>query len=489
MSIGKKTIDGLFWNSLSFVSLKVINFLISIILARLLEPSDFGVVGIALLFINFFEIARDLGIGAALIHKQEDIDTAANTAFFIFPAIAFFLYIFIYLSAPTVAFFFNNSGVEIVLKVLAITLILWSFGNLPRTLLQKDLDFKKLFLPQIVPRLGYGFVSVALAFTGYGVWSLVFGRVTLEILALITTWRSIEWRPTFTFNSKIAIELLSYGKHALIASISAFAISAIDISVVGKYLGAENLGFYSMAISISTFFTIQISTIMSVVLFPAYSKMQDTDKIADGYLKTLRLMSLITFPAAFGMIGVSLYFVELFLGDKWLPIVTVLKILCICGISKSILNVSGSLYLASGNAKTSSKINRIQLTFIGILIIPLTIRYGIEGAGFAVAIPSTITLYFMLREASKIIERKLSIVVATFLHPLSGSIIMFLGISSLQKLFFDLQPLYVLILSIILGMIIYFIYVSFTMKKDLVEIASICKHIHHKDVDKQSFVT
>lgn len=486
MSIGKQTINGIVWNFFSYASLKVINFVISIVLARLLEPSDFGVVGIALLFINFFEIARDLGIGAALIHKKEDVDIAANTAFFIFPAIAVLFYIIIYITAPTVAVFFNNNDVEVVLRVLAITLVLWSFGNLPRTLLRKELHFKKLFMPQIIPRLGYGLVAIILAFMGYGIWSLVIGRITLEVLGLVTIWQSIDWRPKFKFSRRTAIELLRYGKHALIASITAFVISSIDSGIVGKYLGAEDLGYYSMAISISYFFTVQISTIVSGVLFPAYSKMQDIDKIADGYIKALRLMSLVTFPAAFGIMSVSWLFVEVVLGEKWLPIVTVLKILCICGVSKSILNLSGSLYLASGNVKVSSKINNIQLVFIGVLIIPLSLKYGINGAGLAVTIPSIVTLYFILREASKIIKRKISIVMTTFLHPFIGSMMMFIGISCLQEIIYSLQPLYVLIISIIVGIMIYLGYVSVTMKKDLMEINDVYTYLYHKSFGKKN---
>lgn len=278
MSLKNQTLESILWNSISYISLKIINFIISIILARLLEPSDFGVVGIALILINFFEIARDLGIGAALIYRKKDLDIAANTAFIIFPFIATVFYIISYMISPITANFFNNDDIEIVIKVLAITLVIWSFGNLPRTLLQKELKFKKLMIPQIIPRIGYGLISIVLALMGYGIWSLIIGRIVLEILSLITTWQSVDWRPTLKFDKKIAIELLSYGKYALKANVIAFIVSAVDIIVVGKYLGAENVGYYSMATTVSTFFTFQIAMIMSQVLFPVYSKINDNKK-------------------------------------------------------------------------------------------------------------------------------------------------------------------------------------------------------------------
>ena len=137
------------------------------------EPSYFGLVAIALIVVNFFEIFRDLGIGPALIHRKQDRDTAADTPFYIFPAVAVIFYAVSYFIAPAAAVFFREDELEILIRVLSLTFVIWSFGNLPRTLLTKDLEFKKLVIPQLLPKISYGAVAVVMAPQGFGVWSLI----------------------------------------------------------------------------------------------------------------------------------------------------------------------------------------------------------------------------------------------------------------------------------------------------------------------------
>jgi len=140
-------------------------------------------VAIALIVVNFFEISGNLGIGAALIHRKEDGDIAADTAFFILPSIAIVFYAVSYFIAPAAAVFFKEEEIEILIRVLSLTVVIWSFGILPKTLLAKDLEFKKLVIPQILPRISYGAVAIVMALQGYGVWSLVGGQIVLIVIS------------------------------------------------------------------------------------------------------------------------------------------------------------------------------------------------------------------------------------------------------------------------------------------------------------------
>ena len=148
MSLKDKTLHGILWVSLSSILLKFINFTVSIILARLLEPQDFGLVAIALIVVNFFEIFHDLGIRPALIHRKDDSDAAANTAFLIFPTVALVFYAISYQIAPVAAQFFHEEQITVLIRVLSLTFVIWSFGSLPKALLTKDLEFKKM-LPTV----------------------------------------------------------------------------------------------------------------------------------------------------------------------------------------------------------------------------------------------------------------------------------------------------------------------------------------------------
>ena len=459
------------WVSISTTLLKFINFVISVILARLLEPSDFGLVAIALIVVNFFEIFRDLGIGPALIHRKEDRNAAADTAFYIFPTVAIIFYVVSYLIAPAASDFFREEELGILIRVLSLTFVIWSFGSLPRTLLTKDLEFKKLVIPQLLPKISYGAVAIVMALQGYGVWSLVGGRLVLEIMSVITVWKALDWRPSLRFNRRIALELLNYGKHVITASIIIFLISVVDVTFIGRLLGTEKLGYYSIAFGISGLFTYQVSTLISQVMFPALSKMQDDiDKIGSAYLKTLKYLSLIAFPAAFGIITVSWYFIKVVYGDKWLPAVAVLQVLCLYGLNKAILKTTENLYLAAGKPRIMTKINLYQFTVMLILIYPLTLRYGILGTGIAAVIPSTMMVLLTFHEAGKIINRNFLTIAKNIAPATAGSLIMAALVLILQQLTSHFSPTLVLLLSIGLGAVSYIMFIWLTQKEELDEI-------------------
>ena len=476
MSLKNKTIQGIMWVSISNILLKFINFTISVILARLLEPSDFGLVAIALVVVNFFEIFRDLGIGPALIHRKEDRDTAADTALYIFPTVAIIFYVVSYFIAPAASDFFREEELGTLIRVLSLTFVIWSFGSLPRTLLTKDLEFKKLVIPQLLPKISYGAVAIIMAFQGFGVWSLVGGRIVLEVMSVITIWKAVDWRPSLRFDKKIALELLSYGKHVITATIIIFLISVVDVTFIGRLLGSEELGYYSIAFGISGLFTYQLSSLVSQVMFPAFSKMQgDINKMGAAYLKTLKYLSLIAFPASLGIIAVSWYFIKVVYGDKWLPAVAVLQLLCLYGLNKAMLNTTQNLYLAAGRPKIMTRINLYQFTIMLILIYPLTIKYGILGTGIAAVIPSTMMVFLTFHEAGRIIDRSFLTIVKNIVPAAIGSLVMFSLVLMLQQFVSHLSPALVLVLSIGVGAISYSMYIWLTQKEELGEISKLIK--------------
>ncbi|MDW7775638.1 MAG: lipopolysaccharide biosynthesis protein [Methanosarcinales archaeon] len=471
MSLKNKTINGILWVSLSNILMKFINFTITIILARLLEPSDFGLVAIALIFVNLVESFRDLGIGPALIHRKEDRDIAANTALYIFPAMAIIFYAVTYFIAPAAAVFFRDADLEILIRVLSLTFVIWSFGSLPRTLLTKDLEFKKQVIPQLLPRISYGAIAIVMALQGYGVWSLVGGQLVLMVLNVITIWKALDWKPSLRFDTRIALELLSYGKHVITASIIIFLLSVVDVTFIGRLLGSRELGYYSIAFGIAGLFTFQVSMLLSQVMFPAFSRLQDDmDKMGSAYLKTLRYLSLLAFPAALGIITVAWYFIKVVYGDKWLPAVAVLQVLCLYGLNKALLRTTESLYLAAGKPRIMTKINLFQFILMLILIYPLTLKYGIVGTGIAAVIPSAMMVLLTFHEAGKIIDKSLLAIVKHIAPAAAGSLIMVSLVLLLQQFISHLSPALVLLLSIGLGAVSYLVFIWSTQKDEIGEI-------------------
>ena len=290
-------------------------------------------------------------------------------------------------------------------------------------------------------------------------------------MSVITIWKAVDWRPSLRFDRRIALELFSYGKYVIVASIIIFLISVIDITIIGRLLGSQELGYYSIAFTIAGFFTMQISIMVSEVMFPAFSKMQgDMDKMGAAYLKTLKYLSIIAFPAAFGIISVSWYFIKVVYGDKWLPAVAVLQVFCIYGLNKAMLKTTENLYLAAGRPKIMTKINLYQFTAMLILIYPLTIKYGILGTGMAAVIPSAVMVFLTFHEAGKIIDRSFLTIVKNIVPAAVGSLVMVSLVMLLQQLVSHLSPALVLVLSIGVGAVSYSVFIRLTQKEEIGEI-------------------
>jgi O-antigen/teichoic acid export membrane protein len=456
MTLVRKTTRGIFWVAFSNIFIKVINFIITVILARLLDPEHFGLVSLGLVVVSFFEIFRDMGIGTALIYKKDDTGKAANTAFFLFPVIALVFYVISYFIAPLAADFFNEPQVSTIIRVLSFIFVIWSFGTLPSILLDKNLDFKKKVIPQIIPKIGYGITATWLALSGYGVWSLVIGRLMLEILNVLSIWPVVSWRPSYTFDRKTAIELLNYGKQVVGANILVFLITIIDVTFIGRLLGPDDLGYYSIAFGIAGLLSFQVSQLMGNVMFPVYAKIKDDKtKLKKAYLDTLKYVSFISIPATFGIFAVSMDFVKVVYGAKWLPAVAALQVLCFYGLNRSILATTENLYLAAGKPEVRTKLNLLQLIFMGVLMYPLTIRYGIAGTAFAALIPSALNVFLTFREAGKIIEEDFLYITKTFIPGIIGSLAMVMVIYSWSYMSISFSPFLRLAFSIIFGLVIY----------------------------------
>ena len=251
MSLAQKAAYGIAWVALSAVIIRAFSFITKIVLARLLAPADFGLLAVGLLAINSMGLLRDLGFGAALIYKKDDPDhSAANTAFILLPIVASVLFVLAYLSAPHVALFFDNAAVEPIVRVLALTFIISSFGTVPSMLLEKELEFKKKVLPETVPVAGYACVTIWLALHGYGVWSLVYGQIVSAVLMAMLIWVVSDWRPTFKFDSGVARGLFGYGKHILGASVVIFL----------------NYALFEMPNIISKIFSLVTASILLIIL-------------------------------------------------------------------------------------------------------------------------------------------------------------------------------------------------------------------------------
>jgi O-antigen/teichoic acid export membrane protein len=384
-ALSKKVAVGGTWVIILRIANRGLDFFRTIILARLLSPADFGLLGIALLSMSMLETFSQTGFKAALIQKKEDITSYLDTAWTVSVLRGFVLFLLIFLSAPMIAIFFESLEAVSVIRVLAISTLLTGFQNIGVLYFQKELDFKKHALYQISITVAHVAATITLAFVLRNVWALVIGGLFANFVRSSLSYAIHPYRPRFTYQKEKASQLFRFGKWILLSTIVIFFARQGDDLFLGKVLGITALGFYQMAFLIGNTPSSEITGVVSTVAFPAYSKIKDTPKkLNDVYLKTLGMISMISLPLTGGLITLAHPFTGLCLGDKWLPIVAPLQILALSGFLRSITGTGGSLFNAIGKPRFDFRMNSIRLAIIVLTIYPLTKLFGMSGTSLSV---------------------------------------------------------------------------------------------------------
>ncbi len=392
-SLKSKVIRSGFWVGLSTSLLSFLSIGRNIILARLLAPEIFGLMAICLIVIRGVELFTETGFGAALIHRQDQFDEAKETAFTLMVIRGFVLALIVFSISTFVATYYERTELSNPIKAIALVLLFKGFQNINLITQEKNLDFKKLtFLRQATTILDFSIV-VILAYFLRSVWALILGQVIVSIIGTVLSYVFIPGRIKFHFDKKIAKSLFAYGKYITGLTIVLFTASGIDNAFIGKILGMEMLGYYVIAYSLANLPATHISKVASRVMFPAYSKLQNNfPALREAYLAVVKLLSTLTIPAAVGLAILAPEIIGLIYGEKWLPAVGSLQILCLFGGCRSILAINGYLYNAVGKPYISFYLGTFRLLLILIGIYPLTKAYGLIGASLSVTVPVILQL-------------------------------------------------------------------------------------------------
>ena len=270
-----RAVSSVKWSALKEIVSRFVSPLVTIILARLLTPEDFGVVAVAMIAISFSGMFWEAGLGRALIQTKEEASSAANIVFWSNLILSVLTYVIIFFLSPWLAIFFKCPAAENVLKVLGIMMPLNAITIVQQSLLQKQINFKELFWIKFISVFIPGLFSIPLAFWGWGVWALVAGTLAGSAANCILLWIRNPWRPTFTYNWKAAKKLLIFGAWVFGESLAAWFFVWGDNLIIGKFLRIEDLGVYRLAFTISvTIYATGLNPVINV-LYPAFSSLQD----------------------------------------------------------------------------------------------------------------------------------------------------------------------------------------------------------------------
>ena len=386
-----------FWASF----LRVLQILLTgvklIVLARVLSPAEFGIVGIALLTVDIMVTFSNTGFQSALINKKEDITSYLNTAWTVLIIRGALLFCLIYLLAPAVQVFFGVSGAVWVVRAIGAGILLESWQNIGVIYFRKELRFDREFMFRFISTVVECSVTVTLALLIRNIWAYVFGYLAGYITLLCGSYLIQPYRPHFEFDRKKAKELFSFGRWIFSSSILIFIGIHGDDIFVGKILGAAMLGFYQMAYKISNVPATQITHVISQVTFPAYSKMKENmARARESVLRVLKFTTFLSFPIGAFIFIAAHDFTAVFLGDKWLPIVPTMQILAVYGITRAVNACFGSFFQGIGKPEVITKVSLLYVCLLAIMIYPFSRLGGLEGVAWAVTLANIGDFAFMV---------------------------------------------------------------------------------------------
>jgi O-antigen/teichoic acid export membrane protein len=423
-SISHQAVRGSLWSYLSFFSGKLLNFLTTIILARLLVPEEFGVVALCTVAIQYLDILNTSGIESALIARRDKLEEASNAAFIANIVLGFISFMVAWISAPLFADYFKSPTVTSLFRLLAFSLPISGLRLVPDALLQRTLQFRTKLIPEISRNIFKGIISVILAYLGYGAWSLVWGVLVGEFVSLVLSWIFAKWKPGWRFDRQASGEIVAYSVQIAMVNVAGAILNNVDYLIVGRTLGTLALGLYTMAYRVPELIIRGLNQVVAKVSLPILAQMQsDRESLRSVYFGYVRYISIFTLSIGFGLALTSNYFVETFFGVQWSESSVPMSFVAVALAISSIGYVPGVLYKAINRPDILNRVALIKIPFIlGILF--LGSRWGINGVAAGQIIFAVVSILIDSIVVSRVIKFSLFEMGQSLAPAITSSLIM-----------------------------------------------------------------
>jgi PST family polysaccharide transporter len=472
MSLRQKAVKGILWSVIQKWGREAISFLTFIALSRLLVPEAFGLVALASVFTVFVQIFLDQGFSAAIVQRANLEREHLDTAFWISVLVGILLTAGAIAASDLIAAFFDEVRLAPVLSWLSIGFVISSLSSTQIAILQRELAFKNLAARSIIATLVGGIVGVSMAFSGYGVWSLVGQNLTKGLTGVIVLWRASDWRPGFRVSKKHYKELFTFGVSIAGNNLLKVLVRRSDAFLIGYFLGPTLLGYYTIGYRLLLVMMRIVTGIMNSVAFPTFSRLQNNpERMRNAFYKVTQYTSLLAFPIFMGLAVLAPELVPALFGDKWSPSIPVMQVLALIGILQSVIFFNGSVMRASGKPSWEFGIMFLNAicSVIGFLI---AVRWGIV----AVAASFVIVGYLLAPVSYLAVRRLLQINFRRYLRqlviPLSASLAMVGVIVGLKYIFMHQElNLYLQLSSLLIaGVLSYLLIMGLTAR-------SLCRQV------------
>lgn len=403
-SLKNKTVKGVAWTSLDQVTALTLGFIFEVILARLLSPSDYGLLAMIAVFNAVALTFVNSGFGSALVRKPDMTDNDTTTAFYFNIIVGVVSAAVLCLIAPYVALFYDKPILESLLRAESLILIILSFSVVQFSQLSRTLDFKSKMIVNLTAQIIAGIVSIVAAYRGFGVWSLVLKHIVNSLITVVMLWVMSPWRPRGKWDKMSLKYLWGYGSKLLASGVLNTVFSNIYPIIIGKFFSAAELGYYGRAKGYAGLPSHGLTTVLQQVTFPVLSKIQgETERLSDSYRRMLRFSVFVLFPVMIGMAALAYPLVVTLVTEKWAPCVPYLQVICFASMWYPVHAINLNLLQVKGRSDLFLKLEIIKKAIVLVAVF-VCVPFGVMGICVGAIFTSLISLVINTYYTGKLIN-------------------------------------------------------------------------------------
>jgi len=475
--LGRAATHGILWKSLVNILGQVFQFAVTIVLARLLFPEDYGVVGMAVIFTGLVGTVNNLGLTAALIQRKQVQEEHLSSAFWAMWVMGVAICLLNIAAAPFVAWYFKKPIVSSIVMVNAMGFIIYPLGRIHDTLLHRRLQFRTVALIELCFTLVTGTLQLTLAWMGLGPWSLVLGDRAADVINVLMLWHVCPWRPRFHFSLQHFRELFWFGKNSMGSNVATYFIYNMDYMIVGRVLGASALGYYTLAFRLMSLPQRYLVNILAPVLFPAFSRLQGDDaRMRSAFLRSITYIAAVCFPILYALMVVAPELMMIVYSAKWKPAILPLQIMCVAGSLYALSNPIWPVFLAKGRPDLTLRINLfLRMGVLGLFLM-IGARFGIAGVAVATSVFAVIMTPLIMWLMGKQIHLPLKDCLKVLTPVGAGTCLMVAAMAAFRHYaggFLDMRI--ALVLNILLGGAVYLVSMHFLQRDLLLSLAGLMR--------------
>jgi len=472
----QKTINGMVWSVSERISLQVMHMLVSIILARLLGPSEFGLLGMLAIFTSIAQSVLDSGFGSALIQKKDATQTDSSSIFYFNLLIGIFLASIFFFSAPLIADFYQQPILKPITRVLSLNMIINAFSLVQLSILRKKMEFKNHFIVSMIAVLFSGVAGIIAAYNGLGVWSLVIQTLSHSLAQAIALWILSKWRPIGHFSFESLKTMFSFGSRLLVAGIIETIFKNLYQTFIGKVYSPSDVGYYSRASTMESAASVATSMALGTVVFAAFSPYQDDDTtLRKVHSKTIKMSMFVLMPVMIGLIAIAEPLFLFLLTEKWADSIPYFQLLCVIGLLFPIVVQNYNLLRIKGRTDLHLRLEIFKYV-ITVIAIALTYKHGIIALIYGQITVAVISHFVVSYFVGRLVDYTLFDQLKALFPQGIISLIMGGSIYFVGNLLNTDSNLLIFSTQIVLGVVIYFLLNRLIKAPELEEFLSIIRN-------------